>query len=153
MASESFFSKIAALFGFKKSSGSSYPGRQDNGSSASLPKLYVGNLAYDVTDEDLRKAFAAHGRVSSATVVKDRFSNQSKGFGFVEMSSRSEAHSAMQALNGEDIKGRAINVNEARPRQEGGSNGGGRGGNFRRGRGSYRGRRGGRSSSSQQQAD
>lgn len=138
MASQSFFSKIAAFFGFKKSSGSSYPGRQGSGSS--LPKLYVGNLAYDVTDEDLRKAFASHGKVSSATVVRDRFSNQSKGFGFVEMSSRSEAHSAMQALNGEELKGRAINVNEARPRQEG--SGGGRG-NFRRGRGGYRGRRGG----------
>ena len=136
---ESFFSKIKAFFGFKGSSGSGYPGRQGSGSS--IPKLYVGNLAYDVTDEDLRKAFASHGRVNSAAVVRDRFSNQSKGFGFVEMSSRSEANSAMRALNGEELKGRAINVNEARPRQEGGS--GGRGGNFRRGRGSFRGRRGG----------
>lgn len=146
----SFLSAIKAFFGFGKSSGSSYPGRQGSGSS--LPKLYVGNLAYDVTDDDLRKAFAAHGQVHSAAVVRDRFNNQSKGFGFVEMSSRSEAHSAMQALNGEELKGRAINVNEARPRQEG-SNGGGRGG-FRRGRGGYRGRRGGSGSrSSQQQAE
>ena len=148
MASESFFSKIAAFFGFRsRSSGSSYPGRQ--GHSSSLPKLYVGNLAYDVTDEDLRKAFAAHGRVSSATVVRDRQSNQSKGFGFVEMSSRSEAQAAMRALNGEAINGRAINVNEARPRPEGSDR------NFRRGgRGNFRGRRGGggggRSSQSQQ---
>lgn len=152
MATESFFSKLARFFGLKKSSGSSYPGRSGNGSS--LPKLYVGNLAYDVTDEDLRKAFAAHGKVSSASVVRDRYSNQSKGFGFVEMSSRNEAHSAMQALNGEDIKGRAINVNEARPRQEGSQGQGGRG-NFRRGRGNFRGRRGGNGGgrSSQQQAD
>ena len=118
MASESFFYKIAAFFGFKKSSGSSYPGRQGNGSSSALPKLYVGNLAYDVTDEDLRKAFAAHGRVSSATVVKDRFSNQSKGFGFVEMSSKEDAESAIKTLNGTELRGRSINVNEARPKTD-----------------------------------
>lgn len=146
MASDSFFSKIAAFFGFGKSSGSSASGWQ-GGRTSGIPKLYVGNLAYDVTDEDLRNAFASHGKVSSATVVRDRHSNQSKGFGFVEMNSRSEAQSAIRALNGEELKGRAINVNEARPRPEGSSgNGGGR--NFRR-RGGYRGRRGGRSSSQQ----
>jgi RNA recognition motif-containing protein len=143
MASESFFSKIKAFFGFGASSGSSSSGRE--GRDSSLPKLYVGNLAYDVTDEDLRKAFAAHGKVSSAAVVRERQSNQSKGFGFVEMSNRSEAMAAMSALNGEELKGRAINVNEARPRPEGSS---GRGG-FRRGRGGYRGRRGGNRSSQQ----
>lgn len=144
MASESFFSKIKAFFGFGASSGSSSSGR--GGRESGIPKLYVGNLAYDVTDEDLRKAFAAHGKVSSATVVRERQSNQSKGFGFVEMNDRSEAMAAMNALNGEELKGRAINVNEARPRPEGSS--GGRGG-FRRGRGGYRGRRGGNRSSQQ----
>ncbi len=148
MASDSFFSKIAAFFGFGKSSGSSASGWQ--GGNSGIPKLYVGNLAYDVTDEDLRAAFAPHGKISSATVVRDRHSNQSKGFGFVEMNSRSEAQAAIRALNGEEIKGRAINVNEARPRPEGASgNGGGNRGGFRRSRGGYRGRRGGRSSSQQ----
>ena len=150
----SFLSTIASFFGFKKSRDLSYPGRQ--GRDSSIPKLYIGNLSYDVTDEDLRKAFAAHGKVISAAVVRDRATSQSKGFGFVEMSNRSEAHAAIQALNGEDFKGRAINVNEARPRPEGSSGGRGGGGSFRggRGRGNFRGgRRGGRSSSSQQQAD
>jgi|APTNR8051073442_1049403.scaffolds.fasta_scaffold68101_2 cold-inducible RNA-binding protein len=150
MSSESFFSKIAAFLGFKKSSGSNYAGRP--GSNASLLKLYVGNLSYDVTDEDLRKAFEPHGRVTSAQVVRDRHSNQSKGFGFVEMSNRSEIQAAIRALNGEELKGRAINVNEARPRPEGsqGQGGGNGRGGFRRSRGGFRGRRGGRSSSSQQ---
>lgn len=142
MASESFFSKLKAFFGFGKSSRSGYAGGQGG---SGIPKLYVGNLSYDVTDEDLRKAFAAYGKVSSAQVVCDRQSNQSKGFGFVEMPNRSEAHAAIGALNGEELKGRAINVNEARPRTEGQN---GRGG-FRRGRGGYRGRRGGNRSSQQ----
>jgi len=96
-------------------------------------KLYVGNLSYEVTDADLRDAFSAHGQVSSAEVVKDRYSGQSKGFGFVEMPSQQEANAAMQALNGSDLKGRSINVNEARPRTGGG--GGGGGGRDRRGGG------------------
>ena len=86
-------------------------------------KLYVGNLSYSVTDEDLRQAFAAYGQVASAEAVKDRYSGQSKGFGFVEMPSPDEAKAAMQALNGTDLKGRSINVNEARPRAGGGGGG------------------------------
>src|SRR6185436_17569164 len=86
-------------------------------------KLYIGNLSYDVTDADLRQAFATHGQVSSADVVKDKYSGQSKGFGFVEMPSQDEANAAMQALNGTALKGRTINVNEARPRADGGGGG------------------------------
>lgn len=149
MPSESFFSKLKAFFGFGRSSRSNYAGGPSN---SGIPKLYVGNLSYDVTDEDLRKAFSAHGKVVSAQVVRDRQSNQSKGFGFVEMPSRSEAHAAISALNGEELKGRAINVNEARPRPEGSQGGGNRGG-FRRGRGGFRGRRGGGRTSSSQQMD
>jgi len=102
-------------------------------------KVYVGNLSYQVTDEELRAAFAAYGQVASAEVVKDKYSGQSKGFGFVEMPSQDEANAAMQALNGTDLKGRSINVNEARPRaggagggrdRRGGGAGGGRGGRW-----------------------
>ncbi|HEY2385717.1 MAG TPA: RNA-binding protein [Candidatus Binatia bacterium] len=106
-------------------------------------KLYVGNLSYDVTDNDLREAFAAHGQVTTADVVKDRQSGQSKGFGFVEMPSKDEANAAMQALNGTALRGRAINVNEARPRTDGGGGGGG-GGGGRRGGGGGGGGGGGR---------
>ncbi len=91
-------------------------------------KLYVGNLSYDVTDDELREAFGAYGQVTSADVVKDRHSGQSKGFGFVEMPSKDEATAAMGALNGTDLRGRTINVNEARPRTDGGGGGGRRGG-------------------------
>jgi RNA recognition motif-containing protein len=89
-------------------------------------KLYVGNLSYNLTDAELREAFAAHGEVTSAEVVKDRQSGQSKGFGFVEMPTQEEANAAIQALNGAALKGRTLNVNEARPRAEGGGGGGGR---------------------------
>ncbi|MBI3766968.1 MAG: RNA-binding protein [Deltaproteobacteria bacterium] len=89
-------------------------------------KLYVGNLSYNLTDAELREAFAAHGEVTSAEVVKDRASGQSKGFGFVEMPTQEEANAAIQALNGAALKGRTLNVNEARPRAEGGGGGGGR---------------------------
>jgi RNA recognition motif-containing protein len=102
-------------------------------------KLYVGNLSYDVTDDELREAFGAHGQVTSADVVKDRQSGQSKGFGFVEMPSKDEATAAMEALNGTDLRGRTINVNEARPRTDGGGGGGRRGG----GGGGFGGRGGG----------
>jgi RNA recognition motif-containing protein len=87
--------------------------------------IYVGNLSYDVSEEDLRQAFAAFGQVSSATIIKDKYSGQSKGFGFVEMPSAEEARSAISQMNGKDLKGRALNVNEARPRPEGGRKGGG----------------------------
>ena len=105
-------------------------------------KLYVGNLSYDVTDAELREAFGAHGKVASADVVKDRYSGQSKGFGFVEMPAKEEAEAAMQALNGTALRGRSINVNEARPRADGGGGGGGGGGGRdRRGGGGGRGGR------------
>lgn len=79
-------------------------------------KIYVGNLSYEATDEDLRSAFEPFGQVDSATVIKDKYSGRSKGFGFVEMGSQSEAQAAIDGLNGKDLKGRALNVNEARPR-------------------------------------
>jgi RNA recognition motif-containing protein len=89
--------------------------------------IYVGNLSYDVSEENLRQAFEAFGQVSSATIVKDKYSGQSKGFGFVDMPSAEEARSAINQLNGKELKGRTLNVNEARPRTEGGRGGGGGG--------------------------
>ena len=91
-------------------------------------KLYVGNLSYEVSDADLRQLFAQHGTVESATVIEDRSTGRSKGFGFVEMSSGEEAEAAMSALNGTEFGGRTITVNEAKPRpSQGGSRGGGGG--------------------------
>ena len=90
-------------------------------------KLYVGNLGYDVTDSDLQQMFAGHGTVDSATVISDRSTGQSKGFGFVEMSSNAEAEAAIAALDGKELGGRAIKVNEAKPRPAGGGGGGGGG--------------------------
>jgi RNA recognition motif-containing protein len=107
--------------------------------------LYVGNLAREVTEEDLRQAFEAHGQVTSTNLIKDKFSGEPRGFGFVEMPGKAEATAAMEALNGQDLKGRSIVVNEARPREEhrgGGGGFGGRGG--RSGGGGYGGGRGGR---------
>lgn len=91
-------------------------------------KLYVGNLSYDITEEELRQAFAAFGEVASVDIIKDKFSNRPKGFGFIEMPNKAEAEAAVTNLNGKELKGRAINVNEARPRPEGGQARGGRGG-------------------------
>ncbi len=110
-------------------------------------KIYVGNLSFDVTDDDLRQAFAAFGQVETANVIKDKFSGESKGFGFVEMPSKEEAAAAMAGMNGKDLKGKALNVNEARPRVDrprggGGGYGGGRSGG-RSGGGGGRGPRGG----------
>ncbi len=90
-------------------------------------KLYVGNLTYGVTDSDLQAMFEPHGTVQSAQVIMDRDTGRSKGFGFVEMGSDSEAQAAITALNGKEVDGRALTVNEARPKTEGGG-GGGRGG-------------------------
>jgi len=90
-------------------------------------KLYVGNLAYSVTDGELEQMFAAHGTVQSAQVIMDRDTGRSKGFGFVEMGSDQEAQAAIAALNGSQQGGRALTVNEARPKAEGGGRGGGRG--------------------------
>jgi hypothetical protein len=89
--------------------------------------LYVGNLAYGVTDSQLEQLFAAHGAVQSAQVIMDRDTGRSKGFGFVDMSNSAEADSAITALNGVEKDGRAMTVNEARPKAEGGGGGGGRG--------------------------
>jgi RNA recognition motif-containing protein len=81
-------------------------------------RIYVGNLPYSVTDDELRDTFAEFGELSSAEVVKDKFSGQSKGFGFVEMPNNSEADQAIKSLNDSVLKGRKITVNEARPRAE-----------------------------------
>ena len=125
-------------------------------------KLYVGNLAYSVRDEDLQQAFAQFGSVSSAKVMMDRDTGRSKGFGFVEMGTDAEAQSAINGMNGQALDGRALVVNEARPREErpggfggggrsggGGFGGGGRsgggGGGFGGGGGGYGGGGGGRS--------
>ncbi len=78
--------------------------------------IYVGNLAYEVNDDDLNAAFAEYGEVSSARVITDRYSGRSRGFGFVEMANNDEAQAAISAVNGKDLKGRPVNVNEARPR-------------------------------------
>ena len=91
-------------------------------------KLYVGNLTYGVTDATLEQMFAAHGTVESAQIIMDRETGRSKGFGFVEMKTEQEAQAAIAALNGQDRGGRALTVNEARPREERGPRGGGRGG-------------------------
>ena len=88
-------------------------------------KLYVGNLAYGVTDSQLEQLFSAHGAVQSAQVIMDRDTGRSKGFGFVEMSNSAEAEAAISALNGVEKEGRAMTVNEARPTAEGGGGGGG----------------------------
>jgi RNA recognition motif-containing protein len=110
--------------------------------------IYVGNLAREVTDEDLREAFEAFGQVNSATVIKDRFSGESRGFGFVEIPSKNEAQTAITSrgfgfveipskneaqtaiteMNGKELKGRVVNVNEARPKTDRGGGGRGRGG-------------------------
>ena len=91
-------------------------------------KLYVGNLGYSVTGDDLQELFSQAGKVESVAVISDKFSGQSKGFGFVEMSSKDEATKAIQTFDGADLKGRNIKVNEARPK-EGGFGGGNGGGN------------------------
>jgi RNA recognition motif-containing protein len=103
-------------------------------------RLYVGNLGYNVTSADLERLFAEHGTVRSAQVIEDRASGRSKGFGFVEMESDDQAQAAITALNGQQHDGRALTVNEAKPREAGsGGGGGGRGG-----RGGYGGGGGGR---------
>ncbi len=98
-------------------------------------KLYVGNLAFGVTSDDLHEHFAQAGTVESAKVVEDRDTGRSRGFGFVEMASSEEAMAAIEQFNGQDLDGRNLVVNEARPREEGG--GGGRGGRGGGGRGGY----------------
>ncbi len=87
--------------------------------------IYVGNLARDVEESDLRQVFEGFGEVSKVTVIKDKFSGEPRGFGFVEMSNKAEAQAAITGLNGTELNGQTLNVNEARPRTEGGSGGGG----------------------------
>ena len=95
--------------------------------------IYLGNLSYEVTEQELQRAFEAFGEVESVSIIKDKFSGRSKGFGFVEMPDKANALSAINELNGKELKGRTLNVNEARPRTE-----------SRGGRGRYGGGRGGR---------
>ena len=95
-------------------------------------KIYVGNLAYSVTEESLKEVFSEYGEVESVKIIKDKFTGQARGFGFVEMTDASQGQEAIDALNGKDIDGRAARVNEARPpapRQGRPGNGGSRGGN------------------------
>jgi RNA recognition motif-containing protein len=99
-------------------------------------KIYVGNLSYEVTEDDLRPAFEQFGQVETVNIITDKYSGRSKGFGFVEMPSKEEARAAIEGLNSKDLKGRDLNVNEARPRTESSGGGGGYGG----GRGGGRGR-------------
>lgn len=94
--------------------------------------IYVGNLSFETTEEDVRGAFEAFGQVESVKLITDKYSGESRGFGFVEMPSKDEAQAAISGLNGQELKGRALNVNEARPRSERPRDGGGGGG---RGRG------------------
>ena len=116
--------------------------------------IYVGNLAPEVTEEDLKTAFSAFGQVQTATVIKDKFSGESRGFGFVEMPAKAEAQTAITEMNGKDLKGRTLNVNEARPKTDrprgggggyggGGGRRGGGGGGYGGGGGSRGGRGGG----------
>ena len=95
--------------------------------------IYVGNLSFQTTEDDLRRAFEGYGQVSTVSIIKDKYSGESKGFGFVEMGNKDEAMKAMTDLNGTELNGRNLNVNEAKPRTE---NRGG--GSFRRDRGGYR---------------
>lgn len=88
--------------------------------------IFVGNLSRDVTEEDLRKAFEAFGQVASVSILKDKFTGEPRGFGFVEMPAKAAAQSAIRDLNGKELKGRALTVNEARPRPEGARGSGGR---------------------------
>ncbi len=94
--------------------------------------IYVGNLSYDVDDAALRTAFEAYGEVTSAKVITDRDTGRPRGFGFVEMSSDEESKAAIEGLNGTDLLGRALSVNEAKPRTDRGGGGGGGGGGGRR---------------------
>ncbi len=110
-----------------------------------VKKLYVGNLAFQTTSQDLQELFAQAGTVESASVIEDRDTGQSKGFAFVEMSTEEEAAAAIEQFNGKEVAGRALKVNEARPKENrSGGGGGGRGfGGNRGGGGGYGGNRGG----------
>jgi cold-inducible RNA-binding protein len=106
-------------------------------------KLYVGNLSFDTSSEELQQLFAQAGTVESASVVEDRETGRSRGFGFVEMSSKEEGNAAIQQFNGHQVGGRALNVNEAKPREDRGGSRGGFGGGRNSGGGGGRGGYGG----------
>ena len=89
--------------------------------------IYIGNLSFETTEDQLRQTFGSFGEVISASIIADKFSGESRGFGFVEMAGKTEAAAAITGLNGQDLNGRALNVNEARPRESGGGNRGNRG--------------------------
>lgn len=95
-------------------------------------KIYVGNMSYDTTEDDLKKAFEAMGQVASVSIIKDKFSGRSKGFGFVEMPDNAQAEAAIAGLNGKELQGRTLNINEARPRTDDKPRGGGGGGRGKR---------------------
>jgi RNA recognition motif-containing protein len=97
-----------------------------------MMNIYVGNLSPDVTDKTIREAFESFGEVASARVIKDKYSGQSRGFGFVEMPGQSQAQTAIKSLNGKELQGKAMNVSEARPRTGDRRTGGGRMGDNRR---------------------
>ena len=99
-----------------------------------MMNIYVGNLSYEATQDDLRAAFEAHGEVSSVSIIMDKMTGRSRGFGFVEMPDQGQGQAAVSALNLQEVRGRAITVNEAKPKAEGASRGGSRG-NFGGGRG------------------
>jgi len=91
-------------------------------------RIYVGNMSFDTTEDEIKSAFSAHGQVSEVTFIRDRDTGRAKGFGFVEMPSSTEAQKAIAALNGKEMGSRTLTVNEAKPRTEGGFSGGSRGG-------------------------
>ncbi|MDH3892054.1 MAG: RNA-binding protein [candidate division Zixibacteria bacterium] len=93
--------------------------------------IYIGNMSFDTTEDQLREAFAGYGEVSTVNIIKDKYSGEPRGFAFVEMNGKEEAMAAITGLNGQDMNGRALNVNEAKPRAEGGGNRGGGGGRGR----------------------
>ncbi len=101
--------------------------------------IYVGNLSFDTTEEQVRQAFEGFGEVSSVNIIKDKYTGEPRGFAFVEMSDGEKSQAAIAGLNGQDLNGRTLNVNEARPRADRGGGGGGRGGGGGGGRGGGRG--------------
>jgi RNA recognition motif-containing protein len=103
--------------------------------------IYVGNLSAETTEDALREAFGVYGQVESVNIIKDRFSGEPRGFGFVEMPGKAEAQKAIEEMNGKDLMGRAVTVNEARPKTQRRDSGGRRGGGFGGGRGGRGGRR------------
>ena len=104
-------------------------------------KIYIGNLSFEATEDQLRDAFAEFGEVTSCNIISDKFTGKPRGFGFIEMSNNDEGQAAIAELNGKDMMGRSLNVNEARPREGGGNRGGG--GGYRGGGGRGGGGRGG----------